>query len=166
MKCLVIITQINFKVAVEIQETEQPPSPTQPEASEQHVDIIIDSTDPEVPKVQVTEKKSNDAANGDLPTLSQSPTVTPTPTPAPSSAPTPVPTPLSEPTLPKGTPEQTLTGGNADALSPYINGGIINKRYSFSGSMASESMDMSIHKETVSARVSQHEAKLSQHQAA
>ncbi|XP_032389579.1 serine/threonine-protein kinase 10 [Etheostoma spectabile] len=142
------------KVAVEIPETEQPPSPTQPEASEQHVDIIIDSTDPEVPKVQVTKKNSNNAANRDLPTLSQSPTVTPTATPAPSSAPTPVPTPLSElnGSLPKGTPEKTLTGGNADAVSPYINGGIINKRYSFSGSMASESMDMSIHKDTVSAR--------------
>uniref|UniRef100_A0A8D0ASG0 non-specific serine/threonine protein kinase n=1 Tax=Sander lucioperca TaxID=283035 RepID=A0A8D0ASG0_SANLU len=52
--------------------------------------------------------------------------------------------------LPKGTPEQTSTGGNADAVSPYINGGIINKRYSYSSSMASESMDMSIHKETIS----------------
>ncbi|XP_039633636.1 serine/threonine-protein kinase 10 isoform X2 [Perca fluviatilis] len=140
------------KVAVETPETEQPPSPTQPEASAQRVDIIIESTDPEVPKVQVTEKKSNVEANGDLPTPSQSPPVTPTPTPAPSSAPTPVPTPRSElnGSLPKGTPEQTSTGGNADAVSPYINGGIINKRYSYSGSMASESMDMSIHKENIS----------------
>ncbi|TDH05090.1 hypothetical protein EPR50_G00139880 [Perca flavescens] len=136
------------KVAVETPETEQPPSPTQPEASEQHVDDILESTDPEAPKVQVTENKRNVAANGDLPTPSQSPPVTPTPTPAP----TPVPTPHSElnGSLPKGTPEQTSTGGNADALSPYINGGIINKRYSFSGSMASESMDMSIHKENIS----------------
>ncbi|XP_078121350.1 serine/threonine-protein kinase 10 [Sander vitreus] len=140
------------KVAVETPEMEQPPSPTQPEVSEQHVDIIIDSTDPEVPKVQVTEKKSNVAANGGLPALSQSPPVTPTPTPAPSSAPTPVPSPHSElnGSLPKGTPEQRSTEGNADAVSPYINGGIINKRYSYSGSMASESMDMSIHKETIS----------------
>uniref|UniRef100_A0A8D0AR89 non-specific serine/threonine protein kinase n=1 Tax=Sander lucioperca TaxID=283035 RepID=A0A8D0AR89_SANLU len=125
-----------------------PPSPTQPEVSEQ----------------PVTEKKSNVAANGGLQTPSQSPPVTPTPTPAPSSAPTPVPSPRTElnGSLPKGTPEQTSTGGNADAVSPYINGGIINKRYSYSSSMASESMDMSIHKETISmsARVSQHEAKL------
>lgn len=163
--CLVIITKFNFKVAVETPEMEQPPSPTQPEVSEQPVNIIIDSTDPEVPKVQVTEKKSNVAANGGLQTPSQSPPVTPTPTPAPSSAPTPVPSPRTElnGSLPKGTPEQTSTGGNADAVSPYINGGIINKRYSYSSSMASESMDMSIHKETISmsARVSQHEAKLS-----
>uniref|UniRef100_A0A8D0ASC4 non-specific serine/threonine protein kinase n=1 Tax=Sander lucioperca TaxID=283035 RepID=A0A8D0ASC4_SANLU len=162
--CLVIITKFNFKVAVETPEMEQPPSPTQPEVSEQPVNIIIDSTDPEVPKVQVTEKKSNVAANGGLQTPSQSPPVTPTPTPAPSSAPTPVPSPRTElnGSLPKGTPEQTSTGGNADAVSPYINGGIINKRYSYSSSMASESMDMSIHKETISmsARVSQHEAKL------
>ncbi|XP_031159432.1 serine/threonine-protein kinase 10 [Sander lucioperca] len=140
------------KVAVETPEMEQPPSPTQPEVSEQPVNIIIDSTDPEVPKVQVTEKKSNVAANGGLQTPSQSPPVTPTPTPAPSSAPTPVPSPRTElnGSLPKGTPEQTSTGGNADAVSPYINGGIINKRYSYSSSMASESMDMSIHKETIS----------------
>uniref|UniRef100_A0A8C4H4J2 non-specific serine/threonine protein kinase n=1 Tax=Dicentrarchus labrax TaxID=13489 RepID=A0A8C4H4J2_DICLA len=98
-----------------------------PEASEEHVDIIIDSTDPEV----------------------SSPTATPTPTPAHSSAPTPVPTPRSESNgnLTKGTPEQTSTGGNTENVSPYINGGIFNKRYSYSGSMASESMDMSIHKE-------------------
>uniref|UniRef100_A0A8C4H4Q0 non-specific serine/threonine protein kinase n=1 Tax=Dicentrarchus labrax TaxID=13489 RepID=A0A8C4H4Q0_DICLA len=36
---------------------------------------------------------------------------------------------------------------NTENVSPYINGGIFNKRYSYSGSMASESMDMSIHKE-------------------
>uniref|UniRef100_A0A8D0ASK1 non-specific serine/threonine protein kinase n=1 Tax=Sander lucioperca TaxID=283035 RepID=A0A8D0ASK1_SANLU len=133
----IIITKFNFKVAVETPEMEQPPSPTQPEVSEQPVNIIIDSTDPEVPKVQVTEKKSNVAANGGLQTPSQSPPVTPTPTPAPSSAPTPVPSPRTElnGSLPKGTPEQTSTGGNADAVSPYINGGIINKRYSYSSSM-------------------------------
>uniref|UniRef100_A0A8D0DEF9 non-specific serine/threonine protein kinase n=1 Tax=Sander lucioperca TaxID=283035 RepID=A0A8D0DEF9_SANLU len=109
--------KVLFEVAVETPEMEQPPSPTQPEVSEQPVNIIIDSTDPEVPKVQVTEKKSNVAANGGLQTPSQSPPVTPTPTPAPSSAPTPVPSPRTElnGSLPKGTPEQTSTGGNADA---------------------------------------------------
>uniref|UniRef100_A0A8C4H316 non-specific serine/threonine protein kinase n=1 Tax=Dicentrarchus labrax TaxID=13489 RepID=A0A8C4H316_DICLA len=89
-----------------------------------------------------------------LSTPSSSPTATPTPTPAHSSAPTPVPTPRSESNgnLTKGTPEQTSTGGNTENVSPYINGGIFNKRYSYSGSMASESMDMSIHKESISAR--------------
>uniref|UniRef100_A0A3B4X2Y5 non-specific serine/threonine protein kinase n=1 Tax=Seriola lalandi dorsalis TaxID=1841481 RepID=A0A3B4X2Y5_SERLL len=57
--------------------------------------------------------------------------------------------------LTKDTPERTSIGGNIETVSPYINGGI-NKRYSYSGSMASESMDMSIHRETISlsARVS------------
>ncbi|XP_051255882.1 LOW QUALITY PROTEIN: serine/threonine-protein kinase 10 [Dicentrarchus labrax] len=142
------------KVPVETPETEQPPSLPQPEASEEHVDIIIDSTDPEVPKIQVTEEESPVVANGGLSTPSSSPTATPTPTPAHSSAPTPVPTPRSESNgnLTKGTPEQTSTGGNTENVSPYINGGIFNKRYSYSGSMASESMDMSIHKESISAR--------------
>ncbi|XP_068571785.1 serine/threonine-protein kinase 10 [Cebidichthys violaceus] len=139
------------KVAVETPETEEPPS-LQPEASEEHVDINIDSTDPELPQVQVTEDESKAVANGGLPTPNPSPTVTPTATPAPSSAPTPVPTHRSEPNggLTKGTPERTSTGGNAEAVPPYITGGIIKKRYSYSGSMASESMDMSIHKETIS----------------
>ncbi|TMS14215.1 Serine/threonine-protein kinase 10 [Larimichthys crocea] len=35
-------------------------------------------------------------------------------------------------------------GGNTEPVSPYINGGIINNRFSYSGSMASESMDMSM----------------------
>uniref|UniRef100_A0A8C4H482 non-specific serine/threonine protein kinase n=1 Tax=Dicentrarchus labrax TaxID=13489 RepID=A0A8C4H482_DICLA len=132
-------------VPVETPETEQPPSLPQPEASEEHVDIIIDSTDPEVPKIQVTEEESPVVANGGLSTPSSSPTATPTPTPAHSSAPTPVPTPRSESNgnLTKGTPEQTSTGGNTENVSPYINGGIFNKRYSYSGSMASESMDIS-----------------------
>lgn len=148
---------------METPETEQPPSLPQPEASEEHVDLIIDSTDPDVPKIQVSEEESNIMANGGSST--PSPPVTTTPTPASSPAPTPVPTPCSGPdsNLTKGTPERTSTGGNAESVSPYINGGIINKRCSLSGSMASESMDLSIHKEnlSMSARVSQHEAKLS-----
>ncbi|XP_070773347.1 serine/threonine-protein kinase 10 [Enoplosus armatus] len=140
------------KVAEETPETDQPPPLSQPEASEEQVDIIIDSTDPEMPKVQVTKEESNVVANGGLPTPSSSPTVTPAPTPTPSSSPTPVPTPRSGPngSLTKGTPERTSTGGNADTVSPYINGRIINERYSYSGSMASESMDMSIHRENIS----------------
>uniref|UniRef100_A0A4W6ENN5 non-specific serine/threonine protein kinase n=1 Tax=Lates calcarifer TaxID=8187 RepID=A0A4W6ENN5_LATCA len=144
-----------------------PPSLSQPEASEEHVDIIIDSTDPEKPKIQVEEEEEEDdeerskvMSNRDVPTPSSSPTVTPTPTPASSCVPTPVPTPCSglNDSVTKDTPERTSIGGNAETVSPYINGGIINKRYSYSGSMVSESMDMSIHKGNISmsARVSQH----------
>ncbi|XP_069573926.1 serine/threonine-protein kinase 10 [Brachyistius frenatus] len=138
------------KVVVETPEAAQPPSHPQPEASEEQIDIIMDSAEPEVPKIQVTEKESNTVANGDLP--SPSPTVTPTPAPAPSLAPTPVPAPHSGPngSLTEGTAERTSIGGSAETVSPYINGGIINKRYSFSGSMASESMDLSFHKENIS----------------
>lgn len=143
---------LTLKVTVETPETEQPPSLTQPEASEEHVDIIIASKDLDVPKIQTTEEERTSVANGGQQTVS------PTPTPAPSSAPNPVPTPRSglNGSLTKGTPERTSMGGHAETISPYINGGIINKRYSYSGSMASESMDMSVHKEnmSISSRVS------------
>ncbi|KAI3373852.1 hypothetical protein L3Q82_022433 [Scortum barcoo] len=140
------------KVAVETPETEQPPPLPRAEAAEEHVDVIIDSTDPEAPKIEVNEEKSNDTNNRGLPTPSLSPVVTPTPTPAASPAPTPVPTSRSGPngSLLTVTPEQTLNGGNAETVSAYINGGIINKRYSYAGSMASESLDMSIHKGNIS----------------
>lgn len=133
-----------FKVAVEAPEMEQPPSVPQQEASEEHVDIIIDSTEPEVSKIQATQEESITLTNGET----SSPAVSPTP----SSAPTLVPTPRSGPngSLIKGTPERTSIGGISDNVSPYINGGIINNRYSYAGSMVSESMDMSINKETIS----------------
>lgn len=144
---------------METPETEQPPSLAQPEVSEENVYIIIPSKDLDVPKIQVMEEERNTVANGGLQTPSSSPPVSPAPTPAPSSAPNPVPTPRSglNGSLTKGTPERTSMGGNAETISPYINGGIINKRYSYSGSMASESMDMSVHKEnmSISSRVSQ-----------
>uniref|UniRef100_A0A4W6EML5 non-specific serine/threonine protein kinase n=1 Tax=Lates calcarifer TaxID=8187 RepID=A0A4W6EML5_LATCA len=169
---IIAMLQLHFKGAVETPEMEQPPSLSQPEASEEHVDIIIDSTDPEKPKIQVEEEEEEDdeerskvMSNRDVPTPSSSPTVTPTPTPASSCVPTPVPTPCSglNDSVTKDTPERTSIGGNAETVSPYINGGIINKRYSYSGSMVSESMDMSIHKGNISmsARVSQHKAYLS-----
>ncbi|KAE8287599.1 Serine/threonine-protein kinase 10 [Larimichthys crocea] len=129
------------KVA-ETLETEKPPSHPQPVASEEQVDIIIDSTDPEVPKIQTTKTENNIVANGGLPTPSSSPT----PTPTPSSAHTPVPSPRSglNGSLNKATRDRTSMGGNTEPVSPYINGGIINNRFSYSGSMASESMDMSM----------------------
>uniref|UniRef100_A0A8C3A4S1 non-specific serine/threonine protein kinase n=1 Tax=Cyclopterus lumpus TaxID=8103 RepID=A0A8C3A4S1_CYCLU len=118
-------------------------------ASEEHVDIIIDSTDPELPTTQVAEEESKGVANWGLPTPDPSPT---TATPAPSFAPSPMQRQPSEsdgsPT--KGTPKRTPTGGNAEGVSPYVTGGIIKKRSSYSGSMVSESTDMSIHKETIS----------------
>lgn len=142
---------------METPETEQPPSVPQPEASEEQVDIIIDSKGPEVPKIEVSEQEGN-VANGDLPTPASSPAVTPAPTAAASSAPTPVATPRSGPSggLAKGTPERTSMGGNAETVSPYINGGIFHKRNSYASSMASESMDMSVNRESISmsARVS------------
>uniref|UniRef100_A0AAQ5ZLT9 non-specific serine/threonine protein kinase n=1 Tax=Amphiprion ocellaris TaxID=80972 RepID=A0AAQ5ZLT9_AMPOC len=97
-------------------------------------------------------EESNTKANGELPAASPSPAVTAAPSPTPSSAPTPVPASRSgaNGTLSKGAPERTSIGGNSESVSPYMNGGIINKRYSYSGSMASESMDMSIHKENIS----------------
>lgn len=133
--------KIYFKVAVETPETEQPPSLRQSESSE--------------------EQASNTTVNREQPT----PSPASIPAPGPSSAPAPVPTPRSGPgeILIKGTPERISLGGNSDTISPYINGGIINKRASDAGSMASESMDMSLHKESVSmyARVSQHASKTS-----
>uniref|UniRef100_A0A3Q3JVN5 non-specific serine/threonine protein kinase n=1 Tax=Monopterus albus TaxID=43700 RepID=A0A3Q3JVN5_MONAL len=81
-------------------------------------------------------------------TPNRSPTVTPTPPRARS----PVPTPRSRPNVSRTSdiPERMSTGENAETVSPYINGGIINKRYSSSGSTASESMDMSITKGNIS----------------
>ncbi|KAM7398307.1 hypothetical protein PAMA_006289 [Pampus argenteus] len=142
------------KVSVETPETEQPPPLLQPEASEESINIIIDSTDEsgEVPKIKMAAEDSGVMTNEDPPTPSRNVTVIPAPTPHPDSAPTPVPAPRSGPngSLAKDTPKRASTGGNAEAVSPYINGGIINKRYSYSGSMVSESMDMSINREAAS----------------
>lgn len=63
----------------------------------------------------------------------------------------------------KETPGRTSIAENTESLPTFINGGIINKRYSYSSnSMASESMDMSIHKGNISltARVSRDDANL------
>lgn len=137
---------------METPEAEQPPPLTQPEVSEEHVDIIIDSKDQDAPKVRVTEEESKPVANGGLQTPKSSPAVSPAPsTASSSSAPTPVPVPRSgqNGSLGKRTPERKSTGGDAETPSPYINGGIVN-RFSYSGSMASESMDMSVNRESMS----------------
>uniref|UniRef100_A0A667X989 non-specific serine/threonine protein kinase n=1 Tax=Myripristis murdjan TaxID=586833 RepID=A0A667X989_9TELE len=140
-------------------ETEQPVSPAQPDTPEKKADITMAPTDPEVPKIQVTEEESNIMGSGDLPVSNPSPpassTATPARSPSPTSSPTPTPVPVPRSGLNsgmiKGTPERTSIGGNMESLSPHANGSLANKRYSDAGSMVSESMDMS-----VSIRVSQH----------
>uniref|UniRef100_A0A672H1E9 non-specific serine/threonine protein kinase n=1 Tax=Salarias fasciatus TaxID=181472 RepID=A0A672H1E9_SALFA len=52
--------------------------------------------------------------------------------------------------LTKGTPERTSMGGNIETIPPYVNGGTSNKRNSLAGSLMSESMDMSMNKESIS----------------
>nr|XP_040037000.1 serine/threonine-protein kinase 10 [Gasterosteus aculeatus aculeatus] len=139
------------KVAVGTPDEDQLPSGLQREASEEDVDIIIiQSTDPEAPPVQAAEEVEEEEeeegkaipAEG-LPTPGPSPSVTPAAAPAPSAAPTPVDARRSEANggPMKRTPERASTGENG--VSPYITGGIINNRFSYSGSVASESMDMS-----------------------
>lgn len=117
------------------------------ERSEECTINFIGSTEPEVPKIP---------ANGELPTSSG--VSIPVPSPASSSAPTQV----ANGSLIEDSPEKKPMGANADPGSSYLNGGII-EQLSYSGSMASESMDLSVHREnpSISARVSQHRSKLS-----
>ena len=139
---------------METPESEKKPSITRPEASKDSV-AFVGSKASEVPKIQ---DESSAVARRGPQSPSPSPTVSSPPTPASSSAPTPAPTPRAGQNgdLAKGTPERKSMGGIPETVSPYINGGIFNQRYSYSGSMASESMDMSINKESmsVSSRVS------------
>uniref|UniRef100_A0A667WYB7 non-specific serine/threonine protein kinase n=1 Tax=Myripristis murdjan TaxID=586833 RepID=A0A667WYB7_9TELE len=152
-------SSVFYEVVMETPETEQPVSPAQPDTPEKKADITMAPTDPEVPKIQVTEEESNIMGSGDLPVSNPSPpassTATPARSPSPTSSPTPTPVPVPRSGLNsgmiKGTPERTSIGGNMESLSPHANGSLANKRYSDAGSMVSESMDMS-----VSIRVSQH----------
>uniref|UniRef100_A0A8D2ZX72 non-specific serine/threonine protein kinase n=1 Tax=Scophthalmus maximus TaxID=52904 RepID=A0A8D2ZX72_SCOMX len=161
-----LVAEAKAEVMEEIEDNREEGEEDDPEASEERVGVIVDSTDPEKPAVQVTEEESDVVSNGDSTSLRPSPAVSPRATPAPSSAPTTVPTARSGPNgLTMDTPERTSVRGNAESVSPYINGGIINKRNSYSGSVASESMDMSINKENISmsARVSGRLATISLH---
>uniref|UniRef100_A0A8C5N921 non-specific serine/threonine protein kinase n=1 Tax=Gouania willdenowi TaxID=441366 RepID=A0A8C5N921_GOUWI len=118
-----------FKVPAETPETERPPSPTPPEASEEQINIIIDPTDPEVPKepkIRENIEGSNTTANGDLLPAGASPVLTPTPSPTP--------VPVSHPGLNNGLNNGGPSGGGkTETVSSYINGGIKNN--SFAGSM-------------------------------
>lgn len=135
---------------METPETEEPPLLPESEAPEEHVDVTRDLQD--TSKLRVTEEDRNNVANGFTPRSS------PSVSPSPSSAASPLPRPRSglNGSVTKDTTESTVTGESAETVSPYINGGIINKRYSYSsGSMVSESMDLSIHKGHISAKVSE-----------
>lgn len=117
------------------------------ERSEERAINFMGSAEPEVSKIP---------ANGELPTSSG------VSIPVPSSASSSAPTQVANGSLIEDSPEKTPMGVNDDPGSSYLNGGII-ERLSYSGSMASESMDLSVHREntSISARVSQHRSKLS-----
>ncbi|XP_061595403.1 serine/threonine-protein kinase 10 [Cololabis saira] len=113
-------------------EGERPPSLPRSDASGEHADVV---TDPDIPQIRVSEENGAvTAGNG------ESPAVTPAPTPKPSSAPSPSPGSYSE-----------VNGSiSKGSVSSHHNGGIFDKRYSNAGSL-SESMDLSIHRESISA---------------
>uniref|UniRef100_A0A8C5GZN6 non-specific serine/threonine protein kinase n=1 Tax=Gouania willdenowi TaxID=441366 RepID=A0A8C5GZN6_GOUWI len=146
---LLLYSNVFFKVPAETPETERPPSPTPPEASEEQINIIIDPTDPEVPKepkIRENIEGSNTTANGDLLPAGASPVLTPTPSPTP--------VPVSHPGLNNGLNNGGPSGGGkTETVSSYINGGIKNN--SFAGSMASESLDISMHKESLKSELFQ-----------
>ncbi|XP_056140523.1 serine/threonine-protein kinase 10 [Lampris incognitus] len=151
------------KVVVETPETEQPPPLVQPKVSEEVVDIITVTTDPEVPKIELAEEERSIIGNGESTATSHSSKTTPTVSPIPS--PTPTPRPMSTPvmmlapcsglddSMRKGTSERGSIGTNMDSPSTHVNGRM-SKRYSDVGSMSSESMDMSVNKDIISLSVS------------
>lgn len=150
----ILIEQFNFKVTVDTPETELPPSLPQPETSEEKVDTNLDSTDNKVPDITATEQEDKPEDNEGSPAPSSSPPATPAASPSHPATPTPVPSPASDP---NGVPEQGSASANSETMLPYINGGIINKRGSYTDSLVSENLDLSLHKESISlpSRVSQ-----------
>lgn len=110
-----------------------------------------------VPTVSVSEAETVAVGNRDSPIPSSSPNITPGSTPTQSSAVTPVPrcNASINGTISNGTADNHLIGGNADPATPQANGRSINKRYSFTGSMASESMSISKENFAISSRVSE-----------
>ncbi|KAM9788226.1 serine/threonine-protein kinase 10 [Neosynchiropus ocellatus] len=135
------------KVAVETPVSDHQPSLAPSEASDESEDA--DPSAKEDPAVQVTEEEHNEPVKREEP--SPSPPSTPTPSPPSSAAPTPVPAARSglggdRTTTPS---QKEPTEVPAEEVSPFINGGIINKRYSNASSMVSESMDLSGSKDII-----------------
>uniref|UniRef100_A0AAX7UXU6 non-specific serine/threonine protein kinase n=1 Tax=Astatotilapia calliptera TaxID=8154 RepID=A0AAX7UXU6_ASTCA len=86
---------------------------------------------------------SQTSLEGDQPPDTPSPTTPSSPAPKSESDGVSIPVPSPD------SPEKKPMGPNADPGSSYLNGGII-EQLSYSGSMASESMDLSVHRENTS----------------
>ncbi|XP_038158132.1 serine/threonine-protein kinase 10 [Cyprinodon tularosa] len=130
-------TMEDEKVASERPENEQL---SRPETASEKLDNMINK---DIPRVQLSEPESPFVGNRDSPTPSLSSSVTPGSTPTPSVAATPVPSNGLNDSLSKGTANRLSIGGNAEPASPQANGRLNNKRFSYTGSMASENMSIS-----------------------
>ncbi|XP_051902775.1 serine/threonine-protein kinase 10 [Hippocampus zosterae] len=128
------------KVAVE---SEQPPSLPQSDTSEESGDSI---ESPQVPRAQASPDQSADILNQAALSPAQTPELIAAPSPAPSSNPSSM--------LNKMNTDRASMGSAAETVSPYINGQVNGTRYSYSGSMDTESMRSLSFKEnfSVSAR--------------
>uniref|UniRef100_A0A8C6UGB1 non-specific serine/threonine protein kinase n=1 Tax=Neogobius melanostomus TaxID=47308 RepID=A0A8C6UGB1_9GOBI len=124
------------QVVVETPETEHPPPLPRVGVSEDQVKLILDSPEPAQPEANIHDQDEAHVSNGDVPVS------------APSPSPAPVPIPQTSSTL--ATPERTSIRSNSEPPSPYINGSFNNSRISYPGSIASESMDMSINNNVIS----------------
>lgn len=136
------------KAALEAPENEQSP---QAETTAAKLDNMINR---HMPRDSISEAETVAFGNRDSPTPSLSPSITPGSTPTPSSAATPVPRSNASinGTISKGTADNHLIGENTESVSPQANGRSINKRYSFTGSMTSESMSISKENFAISSR--------------
>lgn len=126
-------------------EAEQPPSLPQIKLSEEHV-AIMESSKPGEPKTDVPEENGA-GTNGNVPAPVQTPAHA-----TPHSSPSLAPGPKRRSELNGSicsTPERSSPRSSTE-MSPYINGGFDNSRLSYSGSMASESIDMSFNKDIIS----------------
>uniref|UniRef100_A0A3Q2ZID0 non-specific serine/threonine protein kinase n=1 Tax=Hippocampus comes TaxID=109280 RepID=A0A3Q2ZID0_HIPCM len=136
---LILLTVIYvFQVAVE---SEQLPSLPQSDASEESGDSI---ESPEVPRAQTSPDQSADILNHQVAVgPAQTPELIAAPSPAPSSHPSNM--------LNKMSTDRASMGSAAETVSPYINGRINSTRYSYSGSLDTESMkSLSLNKENFS----------------
>ncbi|KAM4726566.1 serine/threonine-protein kinase 10 isoform 2-T3 [Anableps anableps] len=136
------------KTTLETPENENPP---QTETTSEKFDDMINQ---HMPRVHISEAETTVVDNRDSPTPSSNPTVTPGSTPTPSFAATPVPEShvAMNDTISKGMTDRLSIGGSTEPASPQASGRNNDKRYSFSGSMASESMSISKDNFTISSR--------------